>query len=77
MLNKTQFEALVQIMGAGRMSEPMRAALRDFFCIERPDAQKVIAQRHGVSPNGLNQRITLARKNINLACALVTGLENT
>lgn len=73
MLNKTQFDALVQIMGAGRMSEPMQAALRDFFCTETPDEQKVIAQRHGVSPGGLNQRITLARRNIKLAYALVTG----
>ena len=73
MLNKTQFEALVQIMGAGRMSKPMRAALRDVFCTEQPDTQRVIANRYGVSANGLCNRITLARKNIKLACALVTG----
>ena len=73
MLNKTQFDALVQIMGAGRMSEPMQGALREFFCTASPDEQKVIAKRHGVSANGLNQRIMLARKNIKLAYALVTG----
>lgn len=76
MLNKTQFAALVQIMGAGRMSEPMQAALRDFFCTDQPDEQKVIAKRHGVSANGLNQRISLARRNIKLAYALITGKDS-
>lgn len=77
MLNPAQFKALVQLMGAGPMSEPMQAALRDYFCSHSPPCQKSIAHRYGVSPGGLNQRITLARRNIRLAYALVTGTENT
>lgn len=73
MLNPAQFNALVQLMGAGRMSEPMQSALRDFFCTDEPGEQKVIAKRHGVSANGLNQRISLARRNIKLAYSLITG----
>lgn len=75
MLNPAQFNALVQLMGAGRMSEPMQAALREFFCSDDPPSQKEIACQYGVSPGGLNQRITLARRNIRLAYMLCTGVD--
>lgn len=75
MLNKTQFDALVQLMGAGRMSEPMQAALRDYFSSDAPPSQKEIAHQYGVSHGGLNQRITLARRNIRLAYMLCTGVD--
>lgn len=75
MLNPHQFNALVQLMGAGRMSEPMQSALRDYFSSDAPPSQKEIARRYGVSPGGLNQRITLARRNIRLAYMLCTGAE--
>ena len=75
MLNPAQFNALVQLMGAGRMSEPMQAALRDYFSSDAPPSQKEIARLYGVSPGGLNQRITLARRNIKLAYVLCTGVD--
>lgn len=73
MLNKNQFDAIVEMMGRGRISKPMKAALREFFCSDSVKLQKDIAKRHGVSPQGLNQRITMARKMKRLAYTLVTG----
>lgn len=72
-----QFDALVQLMGAGRMSPNMRAALCAFFCSNPRPLQKDLAARHGVSPNGLNQRIAHARETVLLAYNLLVAPDET
>lgn len=53
------------------MSQPMRNALSDYLI--NGGEQQHAAQRHGVSANGLNQRVTMARRVIREAYTLVTG----
>ena len=69
-----QVDALIQLMGKGRMSAPMRGALLEFFS-GSSERQIDIAARHGVSPNGLNACIQRARKAIASAHVLITGVE--
>ena len=52
MLQPSQLQALIQLTGSGRMSQPMQAALHDVFCVDTPDEHAVIAARHGVSVRG-------------------------
>lgn len=75
MLQPSQLQALIQLTGSGRMSQPMQAALHDVFCVDVPDEHAVIAARHGVSVRGLRERLRMARDTIKLAYALIVPTE--
>lgn len=72
-MNKVQHDALVQLMGSGRMTERMQSALWDHFTTEG-QTLKTVAARHGVSFNGLSKRLALARTTMEHAYALITGI---
>lgn len=73
LLKQTQVDALVQLMGSGRMSEPMRNAVA--MVLVEGSTQQAASEKHGVSPQGLFQRITNLRRVMRLSYVALVGGE--
>lgn len=71
-MTDTQLAALVELMG-GRMSDSMRAAMREVLVHGKQ--QKAAAQAFGVAAGALSERISLAKKKLRLAYKAITGTE--